>query len=138
RIQAEENGGKAADSPLPIKQVVLFNTGVGYFQREGQVEGTARIDLTFPSYDMNDLLKSLILQDGGGGKISAVNYDSYDPIEKTLRSFAIDLSANPSFGQILNQARGEKIEDVYLDKNRPLPGLGSRKEGDQTDEKQSP
>ena len=28
-VQPEENGGKAADSALPIKQVVLFNTGVG-------------------------------------------------------------------------------------------------------------
>ena len=25
--------------PLPVKQVVLFNSGVGYFQREGQVTG---------------------------------------------------------------------------------------------------
>jgi hypothetical protein len=126
--QQEENGGKGgADSPLPIRQVVLFNTGVGYFQREGQVDGSSRVELTFPAYDMNDLLKSLILQDGGGGKISAVNYDSYDPIERTLRSFAIDLSANPSFGQILNQARGEKIEVVYLDKQ---PKEGDKKDGD--------
>ena len=119
RVQPEENGAKPADSALPIKQVVLFNTGVGYFQREGQVDGTGRVELTFPAYDMNDLLKSLILQDGGGGKISAVNYDSYDPIEKTLRSFAIDLSANPSFGQILNQARGEKIKVGVVEKLDP-------------------
>jgi hypothetical protein len=119
----DENGGKGgADGPLPIRQVVLFNTGVGYFQREGQVDGTSRVELTFPSSDMNDLLKSLILQDGGGGKISAVNYDSYDPIEKTLRSFAIDLSANPTFGQILNQARGEKIEVVHFEKIEPKDG----------------
>ncbi len=128
----EQNGKGAPDSPLPIRQVVLFNTGVGYFQREGQVDGSARVELTFPSSDMNDLLKSLILQDGGGGKISAVNYDSYDPIEKTLRSFAIDLSANPTFGQILNQARGEKIEVVHL-------GKPEKKEADKkTPEKKPP
>ena len=34
---------------VPLTQVVLFNTGVGYFQREGVVEGNARIDLTFLS-----------------------------------------------------------------------------------------
>jgi hypothetical protein len=123
----DEAGGKAGgDSALPIRQVVLFNTGLGYFQREGQVDGSSRVELTFPAHDMNDLLMSLILQDGGGGKISAVNYDSYDPIEKTLRSFAIDLSANPTFGQILNQARGEKIEVIRVE---PSPAK-KEKDGD--------
>src|SRR4051794_2028286 len=66
RARQEEVGAKAADGPLPVRQVVLFNTGVGYFQHEGQVDGTPRVELPFPAYDMNDLLKSLILQDGGG------------------------------------------------------------------------
>jgi len=105
-----DNGKKGADSPLPIRQVVLFNSGVGYLQREGAVEGNAQIELAFPVSDINDLLKSLVLQDLGGGKISTVAYDSHDPIEKTLGSFALDLNGNPTFGQILNQARGEKIE----------------------------
>ena len=33
---------------LPIGQVVLFSSGVGYFQREGTVDGDARVDLSFP------------------------------------------------------------------------------------------
>src|SRR5690242_11003587 len=37
---------------LPIGQVVLFSSGVGYFQREGTVEGTARVDLSFPVQDV--------------------------------------------------------------------------------------
>jgi hypothetical protein len=96
-------------TPLPITQVILFSSGVGYFQREGEVEGQSRIDLTFPGTDVNDLLKSLVLQDGAG-KVSTISYDSPDPIEKTLKSFALDLTYNPSFGQLLNQARGEKVE----------------------------
>ncbi|MFO0867283.1 MAG: hypothetical protein U0744_22035, partial [Gemmataceae bacterium] len=64
----------------------------------------------------NDLLKSLILQDLGGGKVGVVSYDSHDPIDKTLRSFAIDLNDNPTFGQILNQVRGEKVELVLTPK----------------------
>jgi len=120
--QNPDNGGKGKgpDSPLPIRQVVLFNSGVGYFQREGDVSGDARIDLTFPVSDINDLLKSLVLQDLGGGKISSVNYDSQDPIDKILRSFALDLNNNPAFGQILNQARGEKIEIIRQEKKDGL------------------
>jgi len=116
--QAKVDGAKAepaarSSSPqLPIAQVVLFSSGVGYFQREGEVEGSTRIDLSFPVQDINDLLKSMVLRDLNGGHISTVNYDSQAPIDKTLRGFAVNLSANPTFGQILNQARGEKVEVV--------------------------
>src|SRR5262245_43719921 len=64
----ENCNGKKAIDPLPIRQVVLFNSGVGYFQREGTVDGNSRVDLSFPTSDVNDLLKSLILQDLGGGR----------------------------------------------------------------------
>jgi hypothetical protein len=97
---------------LPITGCALFSSGVGYFQREGEIDGTMRVDLTFPVQDINDLLKSMVLQDLGGGHIDAVSYESHDPIDKTLKSFAIDLTKNPTFGQILNQARGEKVEVV--------------------------
>src|SRR5207248_2503412 len=111
-VKAKNGPNKPPATPLPITQVVLFNSGVGYFQREGQVDGETRVDLSFPIGDINDLLKSLVLQDLGNGKVSAVSYDSQDPIDKILRSFALDLNNNPTFGQILNQARGEKIEVV--------------------------
>jgi hypothetical protein len=107
---------------LPIGQVVLFSSGVGYFQREGQIEGDARVDLSFPVQDINDLIKSMVLRDLDGGHISAVSYDSNAPVEKTLQSFAINLSSNPSFGQVLNQARGEKVEVVLQQANAAQPG----------------
>ncbi len=107
---------------LPIGQVVLFSSGVGYFQREGQIEGDARVDLSFPTQDINDLIKSMVLRDLDGGHISAVSYDSNAPVEKTLQSFAVNLSANPTFAQVLNQARGEKVEVVLQQTNAAQPG----------------
>src|SRR5437867_447247 len=104
---------------LPIAQVILFSSGVGYFQREGEVDGNARINLAFPVEDINDLLKSMVLQDHGGGHISAVSYDSHDPVEKTLKSFAINLTNNPSLGQIMQQTRGEKVEVVVQHAAQP-------------------
>src|SRR5690348_11990546 len=56
---------------LPIGQVILYSSGVGYFQREGSVEGNTRIDLSFPVQDINDLLKSMVLRDLNGGHVSA-------------------------------------------------------------------
>src|SRR5262249_48459727 len=104
----EEPGTRPAQ--LPIGQVVLFSSGVGYFQREGSVQGDARIDLSFPVSDINDLIKSMVLRDLDGGHISAVSYDGKAPIERTLKSFAINLTANPTFADVLNQARGERVE----------------------------
>jgi hypothetical protein len=105
--QQEEPAKSAA---LSIGQVVLYSSGVGYFQREGQVEGEARVDLSFPVSDVNDLIKSMVLRDLDGGSISAVSIDSSAPTERTLKSFAINLTGNPTFSDILNQARGEKAE----------------------------
>src|SRR5262245_7492877 len=95
--EADQSEPQATHSAprLPISQVILFSSGVGYFQRQGHVEGSTRIDLTFPIQDINDLLKSMVLQDLDGGHISAVSYDSHDPVERTLKSFALNLTANP-------------------------------------------
>src|SRR5215813_11458363 len=45
----------APSAHLPISHVYLFSSGVGYFQREGEIEGTTRVDLSFPASDVNDL-----------------------------------------------------------------------------------
>ena len=90
---------------LPLTRVVLFNSGVGYFSRSGEVEGDARVDLTFPESYINDLLKSMALEDFNKGRISAVSYDSRAPIARTLASFAINLNDNPTFAGIVSQMR---------------------------------
>src|SRR6187402_3686394 len=97
---------------LPITRVVLFNSGVGYFSRSGEVEGDARVDLSFQEQDINDLLKSMVLEDFGNGRIAAVSYDSREPISRTLASFAINLNNNPTFAGIVQQMRGERVDVV--------------------------
>jgi hypothetical protein len=107
------NGAPTPDAArLPVNRVVLFSAGIGHFLREGEVDGDARVDLSFQASDINDLIKSLTLQDLGGGLVTAVAYDSHDPVERTLKSFAVDLTGNPSQAQLLDQARGEKAEIV--------------------------
>jgi hypothetical protein len=99
-----------AESKLPIKRVVIFSSGVGYFQHQGKVDGDASVDLKFRVNNINDLLKSMVLEDRGGGQISTVTYGSRDPITKTLQTFSIDLTKSPTLGQLLSQIRGEQIE----------------------------
>ncbi len=108
---------------LPISRVVLFSSGVAHYNRSAEVQGDVRVDLTFPEQDINDLIKSMTLQDfSEKGRISAVTYDSHEPIDRTLKSFAINLNNNPSFGNILTQARGEKVEVVMQQNAVGQPG----------------
>jgi hypothetical protein len=107
---------------LPITRVVLFNSGVGYFSRSGEVTDDARVDLTFPEPDINDLLKSMVLEDFNGGRIAAVSYDSREPISRTLSSFAINLNGNPTFAGIVSQMRGERVDVVLAPSAVNQPG----------------
>jgi hypothetical protein len=104
---------------LPLSELILYSSGVGYFQRDGQVEGKAAVELQFKVDDINDLLKSMVVQDLDGGQVSTVTYGSRDPLTKTLKSFGIDLTSNPTMGQLLDQLRGEQVEVL-----RPSPLKG--------------
>jgi hypothetical protein len=97
------------DVSVPISTLVLFTSGVGYFQHDGTVEGNAKMELTFSTGQINDLLKSLVLRDLDGGAISSVTYSSRDPITRTLKSFSIDLTSNPAMANLLAQTRGESV-----------------------------
>jgi hypothetical protein len=101
--------GSGTGEQLPLSKVVLFTSGVGYFQREGTVSGNTDLNLYFKTRDINDLLKSLVVQDLDDGQVTEVTYSSRDPLTRTLQSFAIDLTGNPGLAQILAQVRGEKV-----------------------------
>ena len=97
-------GFATAEEPatnIPLKRVVMFSSGVAFYELNGDVEGNATVDLRFNTRDVNDLLKSMVLQDEGGGKISTVSYGSKDPITRTLRTFTIATStiADPTANQ---------------------------------------
>ncbi len=111
-LSAAASGLAAADHapPLPLKKVVLFSSSVGYFEHAGQVEGNQKVEMTFNVENINDLLKSMVLQDSGGGRISTVTYGSQDPISRTLKTFAIDLTRPPSLADLLSQIRGHRVQ----------------------------
>jgi len=93
---------------VPVKVVVLFSSGVGYFEHIGTVTGDATTELRFKTHQINDILKSLVLQDTSG-RVASVVYPSQDPLSKTLKSFQVDLSNNPPLAELLNQLRGAKV-----------------------------
>ncbi len=100
----------ATPTDLDVTRVALFSSGVGYFECDTTVTGDATAALQFRTDQINDIIKSMVVQDFGGGKIGIISYASQDPIEKTLRSFGVNLTGKPTLGQLLDQLRGEPVE----------------------------
>ena len=57
--------GFAAD--LALKRVMLSSAGVGYFEYEADVDGTAALGLDVPLAQVDDVLMSLVVFDSAGG-----------------------------------------------------------------------
>jgi len=116
----------SAEPTLPLEKVVLFTSGVGYFQHAGEVTDDTSVEMTFKAEEVNDLLKSMVVEDAGGAA-STVSYASRDPITKTLDTFAVKLTDNPSMGDLLGRLRGEKIEaDAATPVTGTIVGVESR------------
>lgn len=115
-----------ADPTLPLEKVVLFTSGVGFFQHAGEVTGDASVEMSFKADEINDLLKSMVVEDAGGAA-ATVSYASRDPITKTLETFAVNLTDNPSIGDLLGRLRGETIEvDAAAPAAGTIVGVESR------------
>ena len=96
----------AAD--VPIERVILFTSGVGYFEHGGRVSGASEVTLQFEEDALNDVLKSLLVEDRAG-RVRGVTFPTQAPIAETLRSFEIDLSNGGGIADILRQARGAVV-----------------------------
>lgn len=95
---------------LPVRKVVLYKNGVGYFEHAGQVNGSQRVAIDFTSSQLNDVLQSLTVLDEGGGRVAAVNYNSTTPIEQQLRTLALGLKDFPATIAIYQSLRGQHVE----------------------------
>jgi hypothetical protein len=98
----------AAD--LPVREVILYKHGVGYFERAGEVRAgeTARLD--FKAGDMNDVLKSLTIVDRSGGVIGSVRYDAAETLDKRLQDFPFAVDRQASLAAFLDQLKGARLE----------------------------
>src|SRR2546430_17690199 len=94
---------------LPITRVVLYKHGVGYFEREGKVEGDATLALTFKQGEVSDVLKSLTVLDLDGGHVASVSYDSTKPLEQLLAEVALSIPDQGSLVGLLPQIKGARV-----------------------------
>jgi hypothetical protein len=99
-----------APDKLPIKRVVLYKNGVGYFEHQGQVQGNQDVTISFTSGQLNDVLKSLTVLDLNGGRITAVGYGSSAPIDRQIGDLRLPIGQKTSLMEFLESIRGARIE----------------------------
>jgi hypothetical protein len=75
---------REARPALPLRDVVLFSSGVGFFQRVGRLEGSGTVELSFRAEQVNDSLKSLVLLDPAGVGLP-VTYPAKEPLPAAFR-----------------------------------------------------
>lgn len=95
---------------LPVRKVVLYKNGVGYFEHAGAVTGNQRVAIDFTSPQLNDVLQSLTVLDEGGGRIAGVNYNSTTPLAEQLKSLSLGMSDDPTSTELFQALRGQRVE----------------------------
>jgi hypothetical protein len=129
----------AMAAELPVRQVVLYKHGVGYFERAGELAPGESALLDFKAAEMDDVLKSLTIEEKGGGKISGLRYDSSEPLAHKLADFPFQLGVAQPLSAVLDQLKGAQIELKFANVTvtgaivaaRLVPGEDKRPEREQ-------
>ena len=100
----------AGAAELPVTDVVLYKHGVGFFERSGTLGPGQAARLDFDASEMNDVLKSLTIQERGGGRITGLRYDAMDPLSHVLAQFPFKLDGAQPLSAMLDQLKGSRIE----------------------------
>ena len=105
---ANEQSGES--SRLPVKRVVLYKNGVGYFEHSARVHGDQELGIDFTTAQLNDVLKSLTVVDLGDGRISGVRYNSIAPLGERLKALRLPFGEQVSRTDFLTALRGARVE----------------------------
>lgn len=90
----------------PVKRIVLYNSGVGQLQHEGEVDGNQKVTLKFSAHDVSDALKSLAISDDGDGHVRAIEYQPAPDPEDIA---ANDIGQPMTVAQLIQSTRGERL-----------------------------
>jgi len=96
----------AAD--LPVTRVVLYKNGLALFERAGEVKAGEALRLEFKKAEMDDVLKTLVL-DSTGGSITNLRYQLDEPLDTRLGEIGLIVRPGVTLASLLDQLRGAKV-----------------------------
>jgi hypothetical protein len=100
----------SAEATLPLRRVILYKNGIGYFEHSTRVNGSQELHIDFTTGQLNDALASLTAYDLGGGHITSVRFNSIAPLSERLRALHLPLNQQTTRRQFLNALRGTRVE----------------------------
>lgn len=106
---AQQAPGAAQDARLPVKRVVLYKSGIGYFEHLGRVRGQQDVTIEFTSGQLDDVLKSLTALDLDGGRVASVSYNSDAGITRRLSGLRLPLGPSATRSELLTALRGARV-----------------------------
>jgi hypothetical protein len=101
--------GLAAAAELPLKQVILSNSGLAQFTHAGPVTGNSTIALPVRLDQVDDILKSLTVFDREGA-VGTVSLPGKAPLPELFRDLPFGPEALNSSPDLLNALVGSEIE----------------------------
>jgi len=107
---ADPKSSREDSARLPVKRVVLYKNGVGYFEHSARVHGNEDLAIDFTTSQLNDVLKSLTAVDLGDGHISAVRYNSIAPLDERLKALRLPFGEDVTRTDFLSALRGARVE----------------------------
>jgi hypothetical protein len=108
--QAEPSSEESSAAKLPVRRVILYKTGVGYFEHLGQIRGDQKVRVDFTSSQLNDVLQSLTVLDLNGGRIAGVNYNSEASLSQRLGMLRLPLEEKIDLSKFYAALRGARLE----------------------------
>jgi hypothetical protein len=102
--------GETTAAKLPVRRVILYKTGVGYFEHLGHVHGNEAVRIDFTSGQLNDVLQSLTVLDLNDGRISGVNYNSEAPLSERLGTLRLPLEEKTDLSKFYGALRGARLQ----------------------------
>lgn len=116
-----------ADEVLPVHRIRFYETGVGWFEREGTVTSTT--SLPVPTSHLDDALKTLVVL-GGDVDLGAITFPTAVAGDAARTQAGLGTADRLSYGSALRSMLGTRVEltladrtvrGVLFDVQGPLP-----------------
>ncbi|WP_437810714.1 hypothetical protein [Sorangium sp. So ce1078] len=102
----------AAPPALPLKKLRLYETGIGYFERSGNISPSSGDSLPVPASHVDDALKTLVVLSDGKARVTGVEFDSVlsGALSRSLAALPVDSDTPVTYREVLESLRGIEVE----------------------------
>lgn len=93
---------------IPVTELTMYKHGVGFFVREGALEGS-QAAFTFKTSEVNDILKSITIYDRAGGRVKGIRYETSVETNEKLHHNLIRFNKGTPLTGLLSNIIGRRV-----------------------------